>query len=126
MAAEKESWHKFISPQELFLTENAAPLEAKAQEYKQRIKLNRESVNQDAAAHIKEYFDALYKLTIAERLVREGRLNKQEVETYFRNELKDKFNQELFDNAWFVIANYILEGGKRTHGGTGLPKIEEQ
>ncbi len=97
------------------LTENRDALALKLKEYQDRLKLYKPP---------EEQISTVYKIAVAEQLVAAG-----EVDT---NALAQKlaakygFLDEIkFENACGVIADYVATGGRHVHGGTGLPKTEE-
>ena len=106
---------KFQYPEELFLTEGRQRLEVKFNEYVGRLA---DPKFRDSDR------DTLCKIAIVRALVENGRANKQQVKKSFATNYGYPA-AEVFDQAWRVIARYVLRGGEGNRGGTGLPEVED-
>ena len=90
------------------------------------------------AAKLKEYesrwdnfkppelqLDTFYKIEVAKALLETWELNTWDLSRKLKAQ-QGSLNLILFNNACAVIHDYVLTGGQHTHGGTGLPKIEDE
>jgi hypothetical protein len=66
----------------------------------------------------------IYKIAILERLVDQGEVDTTALEEELKGKYGDAFSERWYRSAVGIIRDYIVTGGKRVFGGTGLPKRE--
>ena len=86
-------------------------LRRKLEEYKGRVKPFRAPELQ---------MDTIYKMTVLERLLRDGQVNTWELSREIAKTYGSDFDGHAFNNACGVIEDYCETGGQNTNGGTGL------
>lgn len=107
-------------PPVIRIEEDRSTLAAKLAEYRSRLT----GSEYDSPELIRAtQLDTIYKIEITKELVEKGEVDIED----FKTKLIAKYGSldiGLFDNACFVMLDYIRAGGKHLHGGTGLPKGE--
>jgi len=109
-------------------------LELKLDEYNDRGKSYRavlddpDSSLEDKAEAKRLLKDVTYKFTLLHGLQGRGTLDRNKILGYMKEVMKDQFNLDTFWNAFYVIEEYVREGGPREgelEGGTGLKDFYE-
>lgn len=85
-------------------------LQKKLKEYESRL------TKSDASEKLK--LDAQHKIAVLGEVLNFGSIDTSKLEKQLKK--NEWFDQEMFENAIFVIADYIQTGGKNISGGTGL------
>jgi len=96
-------------------------LRDKLAEYRKRLEKQKEKDLYKAP----EFFtDMNYKIAVLDRLLTTGEVNTYELSREL-NLMYKGFDSSVFNNACAVIEDYILTGGKKVSGGTGLKTVEK-
>lgn len=117
-----------MSPAEITLNEvtpeRYQKLAQKLEEYKKRLMDNPACDGYKAPELFLEENNILrYRITILERLLRNGKVDSWSLSREMAQELQKKgevFDSRRFDSACRIIDDYVKTGGKHLVGGTGL------
>lgn len=98
--------------------ERKGQLEAKLSEYRGRLD---ERPTMHPELQLIRHSDAMYKITVLERLLKDGRISTWELSREMAKKLGSEFDARLFNRACAVISDYNQTGGANLSSGTGLP-----
>lgn len=86
-----------------------------------RIKLEEYRGRLDKFLHPGAQMDAICKITVLERLLRDGQVSTWDLSMELQEKYGKDFDVPSYENACGVVADYVATGGVRVEGGTGLP-----
>lgn len=108
--------------------ENLARLQTKLKDYKRRLTVQESQyvpdhddmlVDGESIKKLRLTADTRYKIAVLEKLLLNGSVDKDQLYKELINNDKT-FDQSSYDNAFGVIEDYVVTGGERVVGGTGL------
>ena len=110
-----------------------ARLEAKLQEYRQRLIAEEKAMGDIGVAPYRSperlgsvvYYDSYYKIAVLERLLNDGRVAAEPLSLELLQMQGDGFDSQMYVNAFQVIEVYVKGTGGTLIGGTGLPDSQE-
>jgi hypothetical protein len=91
----------------------------KIEEYKSRIAIEGKYKDSNAES-LEAYLSASYKMMIALKLRLYDAVSYESIRKEILEGQPEGFNQDLFDNAWWVISKYAKGEEKDVSGGTGF------